>query len=241
MDNFKNITQNICQRHIEADNRPVKVEEEEWYEITDEQGIIRMKRKEKPLEEQIEILIHNAKIPKGYINKSVSDYKVDDPLSSELKNGVAEYVRSFTSIKKGTGLYIYSKANGSGKTHIACACAVALIKLYQIKVKFATVTEMLNDIKDSFKNNKPTLKRYQECDLLVLDDFGSEKITEWAEETVFTVLDYREKNELPIIYTSNIDINDLEYNSRIKSRINGHSYKLKASSVDNRKPLEKIK
>lgn len=240
MKDFRKIAQSICQKHIATDNVPVKIEEDEWYEYIDEEGIARMKKRDKPIEEQIETLIRNAKIPKGYRNKNVSDYRVNDIQSYRLKKGVVDYVNNFIELKKGTGLYIYSEANGSGKTHIVCACAVSLIKTYRINVKFSTVTEMLNDIKESFENNTPVLKRYQECDLLVLDDFGSEKKTEWSEETLFTILDYREKNELPTLYTSNIDIDNLKYNNRIKSRIKGHSLKLQAGNEDNRKLVETL-
>jgi len=240
MNNFNDKVQDICNKHLEAYNEPVRVEENEWYEYTDEEGIVRMKRKEKPLEAQIESLIHMSHLPREYINKTVSDYKVNNSLSANLKKSVADYVQNYSKLKNGTGLYIYSQANGSGKTHIACACAVALIKMYQIKVKFASVTEMLNDIKESFNYNTPVMKRYQECELLVLDDFGAEKITEWAEETVFTILDYREKNGLPIIYTSNIEIDELPYNNRIKSRIRGHSFKVEAGNEDNRNLLKNL-
>ena len=185
-------------------------------------------------EEIIQLLIKYSGIPKGYQNKTVSDFQAKSALTSTLKSTVVKYVNEFSE-NNGAGLYIYSEQNGTGKTHLSCAAGIAIIKKYQSLPRFITVTEMTNKIKQAFDTNKDILKKYRECDLLIFDDFGSEKVTEWTEETVFSVLDYREKNILPTIFTSNLKVEDLKYNNRIKSRIRGNTASLKAGNIDHRK------
>ena len=49
------------------------------------------------------------------------------------------------------------------------------------------------------------LKKVSECDLLIIDDFGAEKITDWVLEKVFLLIDTRYKTEKPLIITTNLE------------------------------------
>jgi DNA replication protein DnaC len=61
------------------------------------------------------------------------------------------------------------------------------------------------------------------CDLLVLDDMGIEKRSEWLIEKLYQIIDYRWKMKKPMIVTSNIPLDkfDEAYSPQIKSRIYG--------------------
>jgi DNA replication protein DnaC len=48
-----------------------------------------------------------------------------------------------------------------------------------------------------------------ECDLLILDDIGAEKVTDWVEETIFNIIAGRYRKEFPIFYTSNLQPKEL--------------------------------
>ena len=77
------------------------------------------------------------------------------------------------------------------------------------------------------------LKKAAECDLLIIDDFGAEKISDWVLEKVFLLIDTRYKSEKPIIISTNLeyikdkdcDISKL-FGKRIKDRINEMCYGL---------------
>jgi len=102
---------------------------------------------------------------------------------------------------------------GNGKSHLAAAVTNTLTaKGYS--VVFQSVPELLRRIKSTFnKDNKESehqiMKALLECDLLVLDDIGAEKLTDWVQEIMFNIIDGRYRKGLPIFYTSNLKPTEL--------------------------------
>ncbi|MRB85087.1 hypothetical protein GH851_31765, partial [Bacillus thuringiensis] len=81
------------------------------------------------------------------------------------------------------------------KTHLAAAIANELSKQGFIVV-FQSVPELLQRIRSTFnsdnkENETQIMRALLECDLLILDDIGAEKTTEWVEEKLFNVIDGR--------------------------------------------------
>lgn len=101
---------------------------------------------------------------------------------------------------------------GNGKTHLAAAIHNRLIARNKVVV-FISMPELLGKIKATFnRNNKETeqqiLKALNICDLLIIDDLGAEKTSDWVQETVFTIIDNRYRRKKPILTTSNVSPND---------------------------------
>ncbi|MGG0260698.1 ATP-binding protein, partial [Bacillus mycoides] len=72
-----------------------------------------------------------------------------------------------------------------------------------------SVPELLQRIRSTFnsenkENESQIMRALLECDLLVLDDIGAEKATEWVEEKIFNIIDGRYRKEMPTLYTSNL-------------------------------------
>jgi DNA replication protein DnaC len=57
------------------------------------------------------------------------------------------------------------------------------------------------------------------CELLIIDDFGVEKITDWVREKMYEIINERYLANRPTIFTANSDIKDLPYDERITNRI----------------------
>ncbi len=121
---------------------------------------------------------------------------------------------------------------GCGKTHLAVCIFVELIKTLKINGEndglFVTVTDLLLDIRDSFRNNgvsstteKQLVNKYSSVNYLIIDDIGAEKHTDWTESTLYTIIDRRHSNLLPTIYTSNLSLEELDSHlgPRIASRL----------------------
>ena len=78
-----------------------------------------------------------------------------------------------------------------------------------------TMIDLLLKIKSSFNayNDKMTeeqiLKIYTDCALLVIDDLGKEKPTEWALQMIYSVIDRRYNALKPIIVTTNFTASEL--------------------------------
>ena len=71
-----------------------------------------------------------------------------------------------------------------------------------------TAIDMLGEIQRTFDDSSPTLdvvRRYVECDLLVIDDMGKESAGDWAVRTLFQILNARYGEMRSTIVTSEYD------------------------------------
>ncbi|SDA79071.1 DNA replication protein DnaC [Butyrivibrio sp. INlla18] len=132
---------------------------------------------------------------------------------------------------QGMGLYLYSDTKGSGKTRMAASIANDLIYRCGLSVKFATSVQILNEIRASW-NREEGMTEHQllddlsKAEILVIDDFGIERIKDWIEEKLYHIINSRYINRLITIYTSNLPIERLEYDDRITNRIKERSFPL---------------
>lgn len=102
---------------------------------------------------------------------------------------------------------------GTGKTHLALALGWSFLKQHRT-VLYYHVIGLLNSLRDSYKHSgdsdyEHTLGFAKNCALLILDDFGAQKESDWANEQLDFICDYRYENKKPLIVTSNLTLNDL--------------------------------
>ena len=124
---------------------------------------------------------------------------------------------------------LFTGETGVGKTHLAVAIYRELIvqgKVVSENVKFVTAPELLLEIKKTFTDSSITtesdvIDRYSNADLLILDDLGSEKTTEFAIQSLYLVIDRRNRNMRPTIITTNLSLKEIEekLDARIASRL----------------------
>lgn len=108
---------------------------------------------------------------------------------------------------------------GCGKTHLAAAIANASVAV-NVPTLFLTVPDLLDSLRFAFDSEETTFeKRFEEIrniPLLILDDFGTQNMTNWALEKLFQIINYRYINHLPLVVTSNQSVELIE--GRLKSR-----------------------
>lgn len=120
---------------------------------------------------------------------------------------VADYAECFETYKdKGAGLILKGKP-GCGKTHLAAAVSQELI-FRGYSVKFILTPVLLEEIRKSFNKKygeveTDILKQLASVQLLVLDDLGAEKPTEWVIEQLFILINKRYEEMKPTIITTN--------------------------------------
>lgn len=95
---------------------------------------------------------------------------------------------------------------GTGKTHLAFAIANSLL-IQGVLVIYETFINLMEKLKESYSNDNldyyEIIKLYCECDLLIIDDLGKERLSEWILEKLFQIVNTRYENMLPIIITTN--------------------------------------
>jgi DNA replication protein DnaC len=109
---------------------------------------------------------------------------------------------------------------GCGKTHLAAAIANFVVGM-GVPTLFLTVPDLLDTLRFSFDSEDTTFEqRFDEirnAPLLVLDDFGTHNATAWAQEKLFQIVNYRYINKLPMVVTTNLDLDEVD--ARIRSRL----------------------
>ena len=121
--------------------------------------------------------------------------------SKELKDAMQSAVKA---AKNNTGLVLSGK-RGTGKTHLAVAIAIYAMK-HGRQAIFRLVNELLNEIRQAVAENSDyfsVIQKFKEVPCLVLDDLGKEKMTDFALVALHDIVDYRYRNELQTIITTN--------------------------------------
>ncbi len=142
---------------------------------------------------------------------------------SEMLTMAENYAKNFSDFKsQGKGLLLYGTV-GTGKSHMAACIANALIdKDYKVLMtNFATIVNILQSSFDGRQEYINSLNKYA---LLILDDLGAERKSEYMQEQVFNIIDARYRTGLPMIITTNLTAEEMKKpadigNSRIYDRI----------------------
>lgn len=173
-----------------------------------------------------------ANIPEVFKDLTINSFDTNLYLKEEnrvkaiaVKKMAADYIRKFETFQeKGKGLYFYSKVKGSGKTRMAISVGNALMKVERLGVKYTTTIDLLDEIKKTFdKDSEITESKLigsiKKVDILILDDVGVENPTPWVKTIFYSILDGRMDNKKITIFTSNLSLDQLQHDDRLKSRI----------------------
>jgi len=119
------------------------------------------------------------------------------------------------------GWLIFHGLNGCGKTHLAAA--IANYQLAQGKpVLFVVVPDLLDHLRSTFSPDSKISydefsEKIKEVPLLILDDFGEQSATPWAQEKLYQLINYRYNARLPMVVTTYLSLDEIE--TRISSRM----------------------
>ena len=135
-------------------------------------------------------------------NMASWNFDRDDRKRPELSDAAKQYAEQFPQhLKDSRGLLYYGPV-GTGKTFLAACIANAVIDQgYRVRMtNFATVA---NDMQSTWEKDQ-YIKDLCRYDLLILDDLGAERKSEYMQEIVFNVIDARSRAHLPVIVTTNL-------------------------------------
>lgn len=182
---------------IEYERCDCKQARDYWNEID-------LKEEKQKKRKQFEQMIRQFYI-QNYISKQIQDYQFDNFIITETNKKEVEIAKDFTKkcINKNqkNGLIITGKS-GVGKTHLATAILNQLTEKDML-VLMGRLILLLDVIRDTFKDfsskEKDIIELYSKVDVLIIDDLGTERISSWALEKLYTIIENRNENKLPII------------------------------------------
>lgn len=113
------------------------------------------------------------------------------------------YVKNFDQFRQeGKGLLLYGVV-GTGKSHIAACIANALLS-EEKKVLMTNFATIINRLQEGFQGRTEYIESLNRNALLIIDDLGAERSSEYMQENVFNIIDARYRSGLPMIITTNL-------------------------------------
>jgi len=180
------------------------------------------------------LLEERSGIPPLYRQASLDNFKlpVDNPtanrgLASVLLT-VKGFARNFPAEKKPVLLLIGEP--GTGKTHLAVA-ALRILLSRGFEGVFFDYQKLLEKIRSGYDqssgaSDRAAYRAALDADVLLLDDLGTHRVTEWVEDTVTAIITDRCNNKKPLIATTNLP--DPEVGDKIVERDSGLTQKVYA-------------
>lgn len=145
--------------------------------------------------------------------------RYEDSDFSTLPVEIRDCIESVRKTRR--GIYLWGPV-GTGKTYAAYAIRNKISDM-GITTRFYSAPQMFDLIRDDFDHKDSfNLERILAFrGILIIDDLGAEKPSDWVSETVFKILNKRYEEMIPTIITSNLELGELapRFGDRIPSRI----------------------
>lgn len=173
-----------------------------------------------------------------------SYYSGEDRRNAELiLDRCRRYAKEFHG--KGSGSMIFMGGTGLGKTHMSVAVAKAVVEA-GYSVYYRTAEELFADFRAErfrrFDDSSPVrTDRYAECELLVIDDLGTETSGRDVTSFLYSLLNMRINSGMPTLISTNLSHKDMisVYDERIASRLLGEFLPYRFTGTDVR--MQKLK
>jgi DNA replication protein DnaC len=154
-------------------------------------------------------LVADARIPRRYQHCDFPTYTAYNEQLTKARDHTSRFASAFPVVDK--GLFLQGPP-GVGKTHLAVAALRQIMATCGARGLFYDTRDLLRVIRSTYDPVNRTaemdvLRPVIEADLLVLDDLGAEKTSEWVEETLNLIVNSRYSERRATIFTSNYDDN----------------------------------
>lgn len=213
-----------CEKHGEYEGKFMQslTNEKEYFAMNgapcpkceEDRKVIEEERRKEQAREQFKQHVKNCQInmkkqtPKRFQNASFDTYICQNKDQRQALNICKSYCDKFqkTISETGGGL-IFSGKVGTGKTHLALSIGrhLANIGVYTL---YISLSDLVREVRATWKGDGHedfVFRKYQQCDLLIIDEVGVQAGSENERNILFEIIDGRYKDMLPTIVISNLE------------------------------------
>ncbi len=187
---------------------------------------------------QTKAILEGSGLGKRFFERTFDTFKVnpENEQAFDACYAIANGTRKQGIILKGS--------QGIGKTHLAAAVINWLADRGR-KVSFENMVKLIKKVQDSFNTGtESVIKRFLDCDVLVLDDLGAEAVKNegWLKSLLYEILNTAYEDEKTVIITTNLDNLSMteRYGDRITSRISEMCEWIEYHDADHRREFEPL-
>lgn len=167
----------------------------------------------------VEAKLSMAGIPARFRACSFDTFRVDEGADHGAQQHRAlaacrAYAANWQAVRERGAVLVLTGGPGTGKTHLACAIANALIREHLVTVTFGTVADYVRGVRDTYRKDsqrseRDAIRALTEPDLLIMDELG-QRASEYDQAIMFDVLNARYADMRPMVLLSNLARPELE-------------------------------
>lgn len=188
------------------------------------------------------------KLPKKYQNANIYTFKVDhenEEIYNELKTHVDDIV---STVDGGKNFFFSGQTPGNGKTFAGAVllnhymyktCVLNRFDFEHPLALYVDYSELMDRLRYSRDDEElqAILQEMKDVPILLLDDIGAGKVTDFALDQTFLISNYRHNNELSTIYTTNLTKREQVevFGTRLVSRMKANSLEIEFNGRKDRR------
>lgn len=166
-------------------------------------------------------LVTNYYLPEKLLDVRLEDYELNSESRIKIFKSVKQFILDLNENKKVYGFYLYG-GYSIGKTY-TLAIISSMLCDNNIKNVICYFPDLVTKLRSDYYSDKDSyeelIEKLKSIKILLIDDFGTENMTEWLRDEVLgPLLNYRMSMNLPLFITSNVEPRDLKAHIAIDTK-----------------------